>query len=73
MSEVGSKFGSASGLEKAAALLISLGVDSSSRILQYINEADMERLLLAISESGSILRRFGSKVWKKHMPYPFQE
>jgi flagellar motor switch protein FliG len=55
MTEVGSAFGTATGLQKASALLISLGVETSSRILQYINEADMERLLLAISESGAIL------------------
>ena len=57
MTDVVTSFGSsnATGLEKATALLISLGVDASSRILQYINEADMERLLLAISESGAIM------------------
>jgi flagellar motor switch protein FliG len=42
------------GLEKATALLLSLGVESSSRVLQYLGEAEMERLLLTISESGSI-------------------
>ena len=35
------------GLEKATALLLSLGVESSSRVLQYLGEAEMERLLLA--------------------------
>jgi flagellar motor switch protein FliG len=44
----------ASGLEKATALLVSLGVESSSLVLQYMGEADMERLLLAISDTGSI-------------------
>lgn len=43
-----------SGLEKATALLLSLGVESSSRVLQYLGESEMERLLLTISESGSI-------------------
>jgi flagellar motor switch protein FliG len=42
------------GLEKATALLLSLGVESSSRVLQYLGEAEMERLLLTISESGSV-------------------
>jgi flagellar motor switch protein FliG len=45
---------SITGLEKATALLLSLGVESSSRVLQYLGEAEMERLLLTISESGSI-------------------
>jgi flagellar motor switch protein FliG len=43
-----------SGLEKATALLLSLGVETSSRVLQYLGEAEMERLLLTISESGSV-------------------
>ncbi len=43
-----------SGLEKATALLLSLGVETSSRVLQYLGEADMERLLLTISESGPV-------------------
>jgi len=42
------------GLEKATALLLTLGVESSSRVLQYLGEAEMERLLLTISESGSV-------------------
>ncbi|NMB53314.1 MAG: flagellar motor switch protein FliG [Leptolinea sp.] len=46
--------GQITGLEKATALLLSLGVESSSRVLQYLGEAEMERLLLTISESGSI-------------------
>lgn len=44
----------AKGIEKATALLLALGVENSSRVLQYIPEADMERLLLAISDTGSI-------------------
>lgn len=43
-----------SGLEKATALLLTLGVETSSRVLQYLGEADMERLLLAISESPAV-------------------
>jgi len=42
------------GLEKATALLLTLGVETSSRVLQYLGEAEMERLLLTISESGSV-------------------
>ncbi|NPV87555.1 MAG: flagellar motor switch protein FliG [Anaerolineae bacterium] len=44
----------ASGLEKATSLLLALGVDASSRVLQYLGEAEIERLLLAISESGTV-------------------
>ena len=43
-----------SGLEKATALLLSLGVEASSRVLQYLGESEIERVLLAISEAGSI-------------------
>jgi flagellar motor switch protein FliG len=43
---------SISGLEKSAALLLSLGVDLSSRVLQYLGESDIERVLLALSEIG---------------------
>ena len=46
--------GGATGLDKATALLLSLGVESSSRILQYLGEAEIERLLLSISESGPV-------------------
>lgn len=44
----------ASGLEKATSLLLALGVDASSRVLQYLGEAEIERLLLSISESGAV-------------------
>lgn len=42
------------GLRKATALLLSLGVENSSRVLQFVGETEMEKLLLTISESGSI-------------------
>ncbi|MHC1782828.1 MAG: flagellar motor switch protein FliG [Anaerolineaceae bacterium] len=42
------------GLRKATALLLSLGVENSSRVLQFVGEAEMEKLLLTISESGSL-------------------
>lgn len=43
-----------SGLRKATALLLSLGVENSSRVLQFVGETEMEKLLLTISESGSL-------------------
>ena len=43
-----------SGLEKASILLMSLGVESSSRVLQYLGESDIERLLMAMSKANAI-------------------
>jgi flagellar motor switch protein FliG len=45
---------SVSGLEKSTAILLSLGVEASSRVLQYLGEAEIERLLLSISDSGTV-------------------
>jgi flagellar motor switch protein FliG len=45
---------STTGLKKATALLLSLGVENSSRVLQFVGETEMEKLLLTISESGSL-------------------
>jgi len=42
------------GIDKATALLVTLGVENSSKVLQYLSEADMESLLLAISDTGSL-------------------
>lgn len=42
------------GIEKATALLLSLGVEASSKVLQYLGESEIERVLLAISEAGSV-------------------
>ncbi|HVP21253.1 MAG TPA: flagellar motor switch protein FliG [Anaerolineaceae bacterium] len=39
-----------SGIEKASALLMTLGVDSSSKVLQYLGEGDIERVLLSMSK-----------------------
>jgi len=43
-----------SGTDKASALLLGLGVDLSSRILQYMNEGEIEQVLLALGKAGSI-------------------
>jgi flagellar motor switch protein FliG len=45
---------SLTGLQKAAALLVTLGVDRSSAVLQNLGEVDLERVLLAISEAGTV-------------------
>ncbi len=43
-----------SGTEKASALLLGLGVDLSSRILQYMNEGEIEQVLLALGNAGTV-------------------
>jgi flagellar motor switch protein FliG len=43
------------GTEKASALLLGLGVDLSSRILQYMNEGEIEQVLMALGKSGPVL------------------
>lgn len=42
------------GIQKAAILLVTLGVDVSSSVLQNLGEAELERVLLALSEVGSV-------------------
>lgn len=42
------------GTEKASALLLGLGVDLSSRILQYMNEGEIEQVLLALGKAGPV-------------------
>jgi flagellar motor switch protein FliG len=46
--------GGITGLDKASALLIGLGVELSSKVLQYLSEAEIERVLLALGRTGSI-------------------
>ncbi|MGZ9234887.1 MAG: flagellar motor switch protein FliG [Anaerolineales bacterium] len=43
-----------SGTEKASALLLGLGVDLSSRVLQYMNEGEIEQVLMALGKAGTI-------------------
>lgn len=43
-----------SGLYKAAVLLLCLGVERSSKILQYLGESELERVLMAVSEIGTV-------------------
>lgn len=38
------------GIDKATALLFTLGVDLSARVLQYLGEREIERVLMALSE-----------------------
>jgi len=46
--------GPVSGMDKACAVLLSLGVDLSSKVLQYLTEAEIERVLLALGRTGPI-------------------
>jgi flagellar motor switch protein FliG len=46
--------GSMTGLQKAAILLVTLGVDRSSSVLQNLAEGELERVLLALSEAGTV-------------------
>ncbi len=43
-----------SGLQKAAALVLILGVELSSKVLQYMGEGELERIMLAVSSTGSM-------------------
>lgn len=43
-----------SGLDKAAALLLGLGVELSSKVLQYLSEGEIERVLMSLGKVGSI-------------------
>lgn len=47
-----------SGIDKASALLLTLGVDTSSKILQYLTEGEIERVLLALGKTGPIPPEF---------------
>lgn len=42
------------GLQKAATLLVSLGVERSSAVLQHLGENELERVLLSLSEVGAV-------------------
>jgi flagellar motor switch protein FliG len=42
------------GLQKAASLIITLGVENSSKVLQYLSESEIERVLMAVSKGVTI-------------------
>lgn len=42
------------GIDKASALLLSLGVEYSSKILQYLSEGEIERVLMELGQVGPI-------------------
>ena len=45
---------SPNGLEKATALLMTLGVDLSSKVLQYLGEGEIEQVLMSLSKAGNV-------------------
>ncbi len=47
-------FAAATGIDKASALLLTLGVDTSSKVLQYLTEGEIERVLLVLGKTGPI-------------------
>jgi len=49
---------SSSGIERAAALLLGLGVENSSVVLQYLGENELERVMLSMSQIGPIPQEF---------------
>ncbi len=42
------------GIEKASALLLGLGVDLSSRVLQYMTEGEIEQVLMVLGKTSSV-------------------
>ena len=42
------------GLDKACAILLGLGVDLSSKVLQYLNEGEIEQVLLVLGKAGVV-------------------
>ena len=43
-----------SGIDKASAILLGLGVDLSSKVLQYLNEGEIEQVLLVLGKAGVV-------------------
>jgi flagellar motor switch protein FliG len=54
MAEVGSRAIKTTGLQKAAALVLIMGVELSSKVLQYMGEGELENIMLAVSSVGSM-------------------
>ncbi len=42
------------GIDKASALLLGLGVELSSKVLQYLSEGEIERVLMALGKVGKV-------------------
>jgi flagellar motor switch protein FliG len=46
--------GQIAGIDKATALLLGMGVELSSKVLQYLGEAEIERVLLALGRTSAV-------------------
>lgn len=49
-----SGYTNATGIDKASAILLGLGVELSSKVLQYLTEGEIERVLLALGKAGPV-------------------
>jgi flagellar motor switch protein FliG len=54
-----------SGLFKAAVLMLCLGVERSSKVLQYLGESELERVLMAVSEIGTISQETRAEIMQE--------
>ncbi|MFZ5808679.1 MAG: flagellar motor switch protein FliG [Chloroflexota bacterium] len=54
-----------SGLFKAAVLMLCLGVERSSKVLQYLGESELERVLMAVSEIGTISQEARAEIMQE--------
>lgn len=54
-----------SGLYKAAVLLLCLGVERSSKVLQYLGESELERVLMAVSEIGTVSQETRAEIMQE--------
>lgn len=53
------------GLEKASALLLGLGVEKSSQVLQFLNEGEIEQVLTVLGKSGAITQEIRSEAMRE--------
>ncbi len=58
-----------SGLYKAAVLLLCLGVERSSKILQYLGESELERVLMAVSEIGTVSQETRAEIMEEALAH----
>ena len=49
--------------QKAAAVIVSLGVDKASKIYKYLSEDDIEQLTIAIAQLGYVSVEDTEKCW----------
>jgi flagellar motor switch protein FliG len=62
-----------SGLEKASALLLTMGVELSSRVLQFLSEAEIERVLLELGRNGAVTQEARRVALQEACEYNFAD